>query len=650
MSENNNAISLLQKINYPSDLKGLTIGQLETLCSDIRQFIIDQLSCNPGHFGSSLGTVELTVALHYIYNTPYDRIVWDVGHQAYTHKILTGRKDLFSTNRKFGGLSGFPNPEESEYDSFIAGHASNSISAALGMAVASRIKNEDRHVVAVIGDGAMTGGLAFEGLNNASSQPNDILIILNDNDMAIDNNVGGIQDYLVKMTTSHTYNKVRNDVYQKFRRRNLISEKGKNFILRFNNSLKSLLTKQQNIFEGFNIRYFGPIDGHDLKGLVRVLENIKDLKGPKLLHIHTTKGKGYKPAEVSAVEWHAPGKFNKETGERIIVRSKDQPQLYQDVFGHTLVDLAKKDERIVGITPAMPTGCSMIYMMKELPDRAFDVGIAEGHAVTYSAGLAKEGLVPFCNVYSSFMQRAYDNVIHDVAIQKLHMVMCLDRAGLVGEDGPTHHGAFDMAYMRPIPNLTIASPYNEHYLRDLMYTAVYGNEGPFVIRYPRGQGELKDWQNEMKILEIGKGRQLKDGQDLAILSIGPIGNAVSAAIKEVEPKGYSIAHYDMIFLKPIDIDLLKEVAEKFDRIVTVENGVITGGLGSAVLEYLSENGYNNKEVIRIGLPDSFITHGSLKDLNRLCQIDAEGIANRISAILDSEPAKDTTLALKGKGE
>jgi len=648
MSENNN-IPLLQNINYPSDLKELNPDQLEIVCDELRQFIIDQLSCNPGHFGSSLGTVELTVALHYVYNTPYDRIVWDVGHQAYSHKILTGRKDRFSTNRKFGGLAGFPNPEESEYDSFIAGHASNSISAALGMAVASRLKDENRHVVAIIGDGSMTGGLAFEGLNNASSQPNDMLIILNDNDMAIDNNVGGIQDYLVKMTTSPTYNKVRNDVYQKFKRRNLISEKGKNFILRFNNSLKSLLTKQQNIFEGFNIRYFGPVDGHDLKSLIRVLENIKDMRGPKILHIHTIKGKGFKPAEVSAVEWHAPGKFNKETGERIIVRSKDQPQLYQDVFGHTLVDMAKKDSRIVGVTPAMPTGCSMIYMMKEIPERAFDVGIAEGHSVTYSAGLAKEGLIPFCNVYSSFMQRAYDNIIHDVAIQKLHMVMCLDRAGLVGEDGPTHHGAFDMAFLRCIPNLTIASPYNEHYLRDLMYTAAYGNEGPFVIRYPRGQGELKDWQNEMKILEIGKGRKLKDGKDLAILSIGPIGNVVTSAIQNLEKEGYNIGHYDMIFLKPIDEELLKEVAENFNKVVTVENGVITGGLGSAVIEYFSDNNYKNVEFTRIGLPDSFVTHGSIKDLNRLCEIDAEGLTKRVGEVLSSTKGEhEPVVSMKGE--
>lgn len=614
-------------------MKNLSIEELETLCSDLRNFIIDQLSNNPGHFGSSLGTVELTVALHYVYNTPYDRIVWDVGHQAYSHKILTGRKDRFHTNRQFGGLAGFPNPKESEYDAFIAGHASNSISAALGMAVASALKKEDRHVVAVIGDGSMTGGLAFEALNNANSQPNDILIILNDNDMAIDDNVGGIRDYLVKMTTSPAYNRVRNDVYQKFKKGNLITEKGKNFILRFNNSLKSLLTKQHNLFEGFNIRYFGPVDGHDLRGLVRILQNIKDLKGPKMLHIHTVKGKGFKPAEVSATVWHAPGKFDKETGERIVVKSKDQPQLFQDVFGHTLVELAQQDEKIVGITPAMPTGCSMTYMMKEFPDRAFDVGIAEAHAVTYSAGLAKEGLLPFCNIYSSFMQRAYDQVIHDVALQNLHMVMCLDRAGLVGEDGPTHHGAFDLAYMRCIPNLVIASPYNEHYLRHLMFTAAYGYDGPFVIRYPRGQGVLCDWECKMEKLEIGKGRKLKNGKDLAVLTIGPIGNAAREAIAVIEGEGYSIAHYDMIFLKPIDKALLKEVAENFENVMTIENGVENGGLGSAVLEYFSENNYHNINVTRVGLPDEFVTHGSIKELNKLCEIDAPGLAKRMHETL-----------------
>lgn len=644
MSENENInIPLLRTIDSPKDLKKLNIDQLDSLCQELRTFIIDQLCNNPGHFGSSLGTVELTVALHYIYNTPFDRIVWDVGHQAYSHKILTGRREQFHTNRKFGGLAGFPSPEESEYDTFSAGHASNSISAALGMAVASRLLDENKHVVAVIGDGSLTGGLAYEGLNNASSQPNNLLIILNDNEMAIDDNVGGLKDYLVKMTTSHAYNKVRNDVYQKFKKKNLISEKGKNFILRFNNSLKSLITKQQNIFEGLNIRYFGPVDGHDLKGLIRILENIKDLNGPKLLHIHTVKGKGYKPAEESATEWHAPGKFNKDTGERIISQAKDQPQLYQNVFGHTIVELAQKDKRIVGITPAMPSGSSMTFMMKEFPERTFDVGIAEGHAVTYSGGLAKEGLIPFCNIYSSFMQRAYDQVIHDIALQKLHVIFCLDRAGLVGEDGPTHHGVFDLAYMRCVPNLIIASPYNEHYLRHLMYTATYGNEGPFVIRYPRGQGELKDWECEMKILPIGKGRKLKDGNDVAVISIGPIGNTAGAAIAELEKAGHSIAHYDIIFLKPIDTELLKEIASKYKKIVTIENGVITGGLGSAVLEYLSDNNYKGIEVTRIGIPDEFITHGSIGELNKLCEIDVAGLTKRLDEVLQNKSTLKTVL-------
>ena len=629
MDEQNNNISVLQTINSPSDLKNLSIEELESLCTELRSFLIDQLSKNPGHFGSSLGTVELTVALHYIYNTPYDRIVWDVGHQAYSHKILTGRRDLFHTNRKFGGLSGFPNPKESEYDAFIAGHASNSISAALGMAVASSLKHEKRHVVAVIGDGSMTGGLAYEALNNASSQPNDILIILNDNDMAIDDNVGGMRDYLVKMTTSPTYNRVRNDVYQKFKKGNLITEQGKNLILRFNNSLKSLLTKQQNMFEGFNIRYFGPIDGHDLPNLIRILQNIKDMKGPKILHIHTIKGKGFKPAEVSATVWHAPGKFDKETGERIVTKSKDQPQLFQDVFGHTLVELAKKDKRVVGITPAMPTGSSMTYMMKEFPDRAFDVGIAEAHAVTYSAGLAKEGLLPFCNIYSSFMQRAYDQVIHDVALQKLHVIMCLDRAGLVGEDGPTHHGAFDMAALRPIPHLTIASPMNEHELRNLMYSAQLPGHGSYVIRYPRGKGVLVDWRNPMEEIKTGTGRKLKDGTDVAVLTIGPIGNDAAQAIAEVEAEtGMSIAHYDMRFLKPLDENILKEVGEKFIRIITIEDGVRMGGMGSAVLEWMNDHDYQPK-MTRMGLPDEFVEHGTVAQLREIVHLDKESIKEAI---------------------
>ncbi|QRX63889.1 1-deoxy-D-xylulose-5-phosphate synthase [Dysgonomonadaceae bacterium zrk40] len=622
----------LQEINSPDDLKNLKIEQLEEVCADLREFIIDHLSHNPGHFGSSLGTVELTVALHYLYNTPYDRLVWDVGHQAYSHKILSGRRDRFHTNRKLGGISGFINPSESEYDTFSVGHASTSISAALGMAVAASLrKEEDRHVVAVIGDGSMTGGLAYEGLNNACSQPNNLLIILNDNNMSIDNNVGGLQDYLVKLTTSSKYNKVRHDVYQGFRRRNLISERDKNRVLRFSNSIKSLLTKEQNLFEGFNIRYFGPVDGHDLPGLIRILSNIKEMKGPKMLHIKTVKGKGYEPAERSATEWHAPGLFNKETGERKVKKCLDQPQAYQDVFGHTLVEMAKENDSIVGVTPAMPTGCSMIYLMKEMPERAFDVGIAEAHAVTFSAGMAKEGMIPFCNIYSSFMQRAYDQVIHDVALQKLKVIMCLDRAGLVGPDGPTHHGAFDLAYLRPIPNLVISAPYNEHELRNLMHTAVYGNDGPFVIRYPRGQGQLSDWQNKPVIVPIGKGRKLTEGNDGALLSIGAIGNSGAKAIEMAGEKGISLAHYDMVFLKPIDQELLHEVASRYPVVITLENGTVNGGLGSAVSEFLSDHNYTNVRLLRIGIPDTFITHGSISELQQIAGIDVEGILRQIES-------------------
>jgi 1-deoxy-D-xylulose-5-phosphate synthase len=633
-------MTYLQDINSPADLKKLDIEQLKQVCKDLREFIIEQLSHNPGHFASSLGTVELTIALHYLYNTPYDKLVWDVGHQAYGHKILTGRRDLFHTNRKLGGLSGFTNPKESEYDTFVAGHASTSISAALGMAVAASLNGEEnRRVVAIIGDGAMTGGMAYEGLNNVCSQPNNLLIILNNNDMSIDSNVGGIQDYLVKMTTSAKYNKMRSKVYQSFKSKNLISEEKKNIVLRFNNSVKSLITQQQNLFEGFNIRYFGPVDGHDLPGLIRVLRNIMDMKGPKLLHIKTVKGKGFKPAEKAATIWHAPGLFDKETGERIVKKRIDQPQLYQDVFGHTLVELAEKDRKIVGITPAMPTGCSMTYMMQKFPDRAFDVGIAEAHAVTFSAGLAKEGFIPFCNIYSSFMQRAYDQVIHDVALQKLKVIMCLDRAGLVGEDGPTHHGVFDLAYLRPIPNLVISAPYNEHDLRNLMYTAAYGNEGPFVIRYPRGQGEKVDWRNQPQLIPIGKGKRLKSGSDMALLSIGTIGNSAAKAIAWAEEMGISVAHYDMLFLKPIDEELLHEVAKNFKHIITLENGVIKGGMGSAVVEFLADNGYIDNRVFRIGIEDQFVTHGTIAELQRITGIDAESILRKIKEVYELTKAE-----------
>ena len=622
-------MNLLKQINFPSDLRLLKPEKLVSVCKELRQYIIEVLAENPGHFASSLGTVELTVALHYALNTPYDRIVWDVGHQAYGHKILTGRRDMFPTLRKFGGIGGFPNPAESEYDSFIAGHASNSISAALGMAVALKLKNEtDRKIVAVIGDGAMTGGLAFEGLNNASSTPNNLLIILNDNNMSIDKPVGGMSEYLVNITASQTYNKIRYKLYNSLKEKGFFRGGKKDAILRFNNSLKALLTQQHNIFEGFNIRYFGPVDGHDVNGLVRIINNIKNMSGPKLLHIQTIKGKGFEPAEREATVWHAPGKFNKETGERMAWKSKDEPQLYQDIFGYTLVELAKENERIVGITPAMPTGCSMIYLMREMPERAFDVGIAEGHAVTYAAGLAKEGMLPFCNIYSSFMQRAYDQIIHDAALQKLDMVLCLDRAGLVGEDGATHHGAFDLSYLRCIPNLTIASPLNETALRNLMFTASRPGVGVFVIRYPRGKGELRDWEKPFEILPVGKGRKLKDGTETAVLSIGPIGNMAAEAIEKAKESGVNAAHYDMIYLKPIDTELLHEVGKNFRRIVTVENGTVQGGLGTAVMEFMMENGYT-PEIKRIGIPDYFIEHGTIPELYRLCGMDVESIAKTL---------------------
>jgi len=622
-------IQLLQQINSPDDLRRLQPEQLEQVCKELREYIIEVLADNPGHFASSLGTVELTVALHYVFNTPYDRIVWDVGHQAYGHKILTGRRDQFHTLRKLGGISGFPNPKESEYDAFIAGHASNSISAALGMAVASNLKNEkDRKIIAVIGDGSMTGGLAFEGLNNTAIDPNNLLIILNDNNMSIDKPVGSMSEYLVNITTSKTYNNIRYNLYNFFRKKGLVKDDRKGAILRFNNSLKALLTQQHNIFEGFNIRYFGPVDGHDVKGLVRIINDIKNMSGPKLLHIQTIKGKGFEPAEKEATVWHSPGKFNKDTGERIVWNSKDEPQLYQNVFGHTLVELAKQNDRIVGITPAMPTGCSMIFLMKEMPDRAFDVGIAEAHAVTFAAGLAKEGMLPFCNIYSSFAQRAYDQIIHDAALQNLDMVLCLDRAGLVGEDGMTHHGNFDLAYLRCIPNLTIASPLNEIALRNLMYTASQPGKGVFVIRYPRGQGEMKDWEKPFEILPVGKGKKLKEGKDVAVISIGAIGNVAAEAIKSAQTSGVDAAHYDMIYMKPLDEALLHEIGKNFRRIITVENGTVQGGLGSAVMEFMSENGYTPK-IMRIGIPDRFIEHGTIPELYRLCGMDAESIAKAV---------------------
>ena len=633
--EQHASYELLNQIDSPNDLRRLMPEQLPEVCAELRQKIIDELSKNPGHFGSSLGVVELTVALHYCFNTPYDRIVWDVGHQAYGHKILTGRRDRFCTNRKLSGLCPFPSPEESEYDTFTCGHASNSISAALGMAVAAAYKGESqRQVVAVIGDGAMSGGLAFEGLNNASSTPNNLLIILNDNNMAIDRSVGGMKQYLLHLQTSEGYNRLRYCLSQRLHQWGLLSDERRKSILRFNNSLKSVLVQQQNIFEGMNIRYFGPVDGHDVMALTKVLHEIKGMKGPKLLHIHTTKGKGFRPAEEAATLWHAPGIFDKETGKRIVSDTTGMPPLFQDVFGQTLLELARQNDKIIGVTPAMPTGCSMNILMNQLPGRAFDVGIAEGHAVTFSGGMAKEGMIPFCNIYSSFMQRSYDNVIHDVAIHRQHVVLCLDRAGLVGEDGPTHHGAFDLAYFRPIPHLTIASPYDEHELRRLMYTAQLPDQGPFVIRYPRGRGVLTDWQCPLEAVEVGKGRRLKEGSDLAVITLGPIGNTAAQAIRRVEEEGKgSIAHYDLRFLKPLDTALLDEVGRRFRRIVTVEDGVRLGGMGSAVLEYLSDQGCL-PVIRRLGLPDRFVQHGPVGDLYALCGIDAEGIYRAIIETLN----------------
>lgn len=620
---------LLPNINLPADLRALPLEALPQVCNELRQEIIQEMANNPGHFASGLGVVELTVALHYVFNTPYDRIVWDVGHQAAGHKILTGRRDAFHTYRHLGGLRPFPSPEESEYDTFACGHASNSISAALGMAVAAHKQGEDqRKVVAVIGDGSMSGGLAFEGVNNVSSTPNNLLIILNDNNMSIDRSVGGMKQYLHHLHTSSLYNTVRFRLSNGLVRMGVLSEKRRQKILRFNNSLKSLLNNQQNVFEGLNIRYFGPIDGHNVIELVNTLRQIKDMKGPKLLHLHTIKGKGFKAAEKNPTVYHAPGKYDPETGERIGTDTEGLPPRYQDVFGETLLELAKQNEKIVGITPAMATGCSLNIMMKELPERTFDVGIAEGHAVTFAGGLAKEGMIPFCNIYSSFAQRAFDNIIHDVALCKLPVVFCFDRAGLVGQDGATHHGAFDLAALRPIPNLTISSPMNEHELRKLMYTAQLPGNGPFVIRYPRGRGVLTDWRCPFEELEIGKGRKLSDGQDVAVLSLGPIGNTVAKVVQELKEEGKSIAHYDMRFLKPIDAGILNEVGTKFHRIVTVEDGVIQGGLGSAVIEYMADHDLH-PQVVRLGLPDQFVEHGTPDELYHLVGLDAEAIKRAI---------------------
>lgn len=639
---NENTFKLLSKINSPADLRKLSIDELPVLCNELRKDIIQEVAVNPGHLASSLGAIEITVACHYVFNTPEDRIVWDVGHQAYGHKILTNRRESFCKNRKKDGLMPFPSPKESEYDTFTCGHASNSISAALGMAVAAKMTNHpERHVVAIIGDGAMSGGLAFEGLNNASSQPNDLLIILNDNDMSIDRAVGGMQQYLLNLDTNETYNKFRFKASQWLHSKGLLNDKRRKGIIRLNNAIKSALAQQQNLFEGMNIRYFGPFDGNDVKEVVRLLRQLKDMKGPKLLHLHTIKGKGYEPAEKSATVWHAPGKFIPETGKRLVQDNNNKPPKFQDVFGHTLLELARKNPRIVGVTPAMPTGCSMSIMMKEMADRTFDVGIAEGHAMTFSAGMAKDGLQPFCNIYSAFSQRAYDNIIHDTAILNLPVVLCLDRAGLVGEDGATHHGAFDMAFLRPIPGITIASPMNEHELRRLMYTAQLPQKGFFVIRYPRGCGSLVDWRCPLEEIKVGTGRKLYDKtlgnehkdctKNIAILTIGPIGNDAKKAIEEIEQEGkYTgrIALYDMRFLKPIDENILEEVGKNFSEIITIEDGVINGGLGTTVIEWLNE--HNKKiHVQRLGLPDHFIEQGTVAELRELCGFDKYSIKQEI---------------------
>ena len=611
-------------------MRKLDVEQLPQLCQELRQEIIEEVSVNPGHFASSLGVVELTIALHYVYDTPEDRIVWDVGHQAYGHKLLTGRREQFFTNRKLGGIRPFPTPMESPYDTFTCGHASNSISAALGMAVAAKLGgDQQRHVVAVIGDGAMSGGLAFEGINNVSSTDNDLLIVLNDNDMSIDRAVGGMEKYLLNIDTNETYNRLRFKAAQWLHAKGWLDDDRKKGILRLNNALKSALSHQQNIFEGMNIRYFGPFDGHDVKEVVRKLRQLKLMRGPKLLHLHTTKGKGYKPAEESATIWHAPGKFDPATGERLVCNNTGEPPRYQDVFGETLVELAQANPKIVGVTPAMPTGCSLNIMMKAMPNRAFDVGIAEGHAVTFSAGMAKDGLMPFCNIYSSFSQRAYDNIIHDAALLNLPVVLCLDRAGLVGEDGPTHHGVFDIAALRAVPNLTIASPMDEHELRNLMYTAQLPNKGTFVIRYPRGNGVCPDWRSPFEEITVGTGRCLRAGTDVAVITLGPIGNDVAKLLDEMQGTK-QVAHYDLRFVKPLDENLLQDIGRKFNKIITIEDGVRNGGMGSAVMEWMSDHGFR-PQIVRMGLPDAFVEHGSVAELRQLVGLDADSIRKEIEA-------------------
>jgi len=627
--------ALLEKINSPADLKKLSPQQLPQLCDELRQYIIDIVSVHGGHFGASLGVVELTAALHYVYNTPYDQLVWDVGHQAYGHKILTGRKDRFHTNRKYQGLSGFPKRSESEYDTFGVGHSSTSISAALGMAMAAKLKNENRKSIAVIGDGAMTAGLAFEAMNHAGVAESDVLIILNDNCMSIDPNVGALKEYLTDISTSPTYNRIKDDVWNALGKLPV----GKNFTRdmasKLEHSIKGFVNKSSNLFEALKLRYFGPIDGHNITKLVDTLKDLKQIPGPKLLHIITTKGKGYALAEKDQTKWHAPGLFDKVTGE--IQKKKfdlPQPPKYQDVFGHTIIELAEKNEKIIGITPAMPSGSSLKFMMEKMPHRAFDVGICEQHAVTLSAGMATQGMKVFCNIYSSFMQRAYDMVVHDVATQKLPVIFCLDRAGLVGEDGPTHHGCYDIAYMRCIPNMIVAAPMNEAELRNMMYTAqLDSHQLPIAIRYPRGEGVMPEWKTEMKEITIGTGRKLKEGEGIAILSFGHPGNFVSSAIRELKNDGINPAHYDMRFAKPIDESLLHEVFQKFDQIITIEDGTIKGGFGSAVLEFMAEHGYQAKVTI-MGIPDRLVEHGTPKELYKEIGLDAEAIASKVRSLMD----------------
>ena len=630
--------SLLSKIEDPADLRELNTGQLPQLCNELRQYIIDVVSVKGGHFGASLGVVELTVALHYVFKTPYDQLVWDVGHQAYGHKILTGRRAVFPTNRLYKGISGFPKRSESPYDTFGVGHSSTSISAALGMAVASHYKNEkDRQHIAVIGDGAMTAGLAFEGLNHGGVENTNLLVILNDNCMSIDPNVGALKNYLTDITTSHTYNKVKDEVWNLLGKISKFGPNAQAIAQKIENSIKAAVLNKSNLFESLNFRYFGPIDGHDVLHLEKILRDLKDIPGPKILHCVTKKGKGYKYSEEgNQTVWHAPGFFNKDTGEIIKITPKaPQPPKYQDVFGHTIVELAEKNPKIMGITPAMPSGCSLNIMMKAMPERAFDVGIAEQHAVTFSAGLATQGMIPFCNIYSSFMQRAYDQVIHDVALQNLNVVFCLDRAGIAGADGATHHGTYDIAYLRCIPNLTIAAPMNEEELRNLMFTAQQDDMGPFVIRYPRGNGVMTEWKTKFKSITPGSGRRIKTGNDIAILTIGHVGNYAVTACEALEADGISVAHYDMRFIKPLDEMLLHEVFKKFDKVITVEDGCIMGGMGSAVLEFMSDNNYS-AQVIRLGIPDSIIEHGEQPQLHEECGYHPKGIAAAARKIADKQ--------------